>query len=95
MLFGSCRPEPRASFVQSLRCGMTRDDVVKLAREKGYNGADAAWLSRSTAQPSKKREELSLIDLTFREGRLVAVREGKWDPRTQRVTYQLRDLCAR
>ena len=84
-------PAPSAAFVESLRCGMNRDEVTQLAREKGYDPSDATWLRRSAA--AKKSKELTLVDLTFREGKLVAVRQGTYDPRTKQVVYTTRDLC--
>jgi hypothetical protein len=40
-----------------------------------------------------KAKELSLVDLRFRGDRLVALTEGKYDPRTKRVEYRNVDLC--
>ena len=93
LALGACHRETHASFVQSLRCGMTRADVARLAKQSGYNSSDASWLARSAGNPSTRSKPLSLIDLTFREGRLVAVREGAWDPRAKRVIYRTRNLC--
>ena len=92
---GAChrQTDSSAAFVDALRCGMTRDEVSRLAHEKGYNPSDASWLTRSAA--TKKSEELTLVDLTFRQGKLVAVRQGRYDPRTNRVAYRTIDLCAR
>ncbi len=81
------------SFVQSLRCGMTRADVTRLAREGGYDNSDRSWLTRALARKSAASKELSLVDLTFRDGRLVAFREGRYVPRTKRVEYRTIDLC--
>ena len=64
-----------------------------MARERGYNASDQSWLTRSAANSSKKTKELSLVDLRFRDGRLVGLREGRYDPRTKRVEYQDVDLC--
>jgi hypothetical protein len=83
------------SFVQSLRCGMTRAEVTRMAREHGYDGSDKSWLTRSATNQSKKAKELSLVDLRFRGDRLVALSEGKYDPRTKRVEYRNVDLCNR
>jgi hypothetical protein len=71
---------------------MTRTEVRRLSHEHGYNSSDKAWLTRSATQ-SMKSKELSLVDLTFRGSRLVALREGKYDPRTKRVDYRYTDLC--
>ncbi|HEX9163792.1 MAG TPA: hypothetical protein VF980_18935 [Thermoanaerobaculia bacterium] len=89
----SChRPhESQATFVALLRCGMTRGEVSRLARERGYSNSDASWLTRSASKDTAKSKEL--IDLTFRDGRLVAVRQGTYDPRTRRIDYQTRALC--
>jgi hypothetical protein len=84
---------PSLSFAQSLRCGMTRAEVTRLAREHGYNGSDESWLERAATRDSAKSKELSLVDLTFRGDRLVALREGKYDPRTKRVEHRSVDLC--
>jgi hypothetical protein len=73
---------------------MTHADVRRLAHEHGYNSSDQSWLTRSAAQ-SVKSKELNLVDLTFRGDRLVALREGKYDPRTKRVDYRNVDLCNR
>lgn len=70
---------------------MTRDEVTRLAQHAGYDTSDPAWLSR--AMSKKKSKELTLVDLTFRSGGLVAVRTGVYDPRTKRVTYRTTDLC--
>lgn len=83
------------SFVKSLRCGMTRVEVSQLAREHGYSSSDASWLTRAASSKSKQSKELILLDFTFREGRLVAVRRGTYDPRTKTVAYRTIDLCAR
>ncbi len=77
--------------MDSLRCGMTKDDVTRLAHETGYNPSDASWLTRSAAV--KKSEELTLVDLTFHAGKLVAVRQGTYDPRTKTVVYRTKELC--
>jgi hypothetical protein len=82
------------SFTQALRCGMTRSDVTRVARERGYNASDQSWLARSAADSSRKTKELSLVDLRFRGGRLVGLREGRYDPRTKRIEYHDVDLCA-
>jgi len=83
----------QAPFVASLRCGMTRDEVSRLAREHGYDNSDASWLTRSV--PAKKSKELTLLDFTFRQGKLIAVRQGTYDPRTKQVVYRTTDLCDR
>lgn len=72
---------------------MTRAEVRRLAREHDYNSSDASWLTRSSTDRSTSSKELSLIDLTFRGDRLVALREGTYDPRTKRVEYRNVDLC--
>jgi hypothetical protein len=81
------------SFVQSLRCGMTRADLQQLARMHGYDNSDRGWLMRSATDRSRGSKELSLVDLTFRGGRLVAYREGRFVPRTRRIQYRNVDLC--
>ena len=83
------RDEERTEFARSLRCGMTREEVTRLARKLGYDPSDAGWMSRSTS----KQKELTLLDLTFRDGRLVALREGHYDPRTKRTEHRTVDLC--
>jgi hypothetical protein len=87
----TARPVP---FAQSLRCGMTRAEVTRLARARGYNDSDKSWLARSASSKSKKSKELMLVDLTFRGDRLVAFREGKYEPRMKRVEYRNVDLCS-
>ncbi|MGZ4778351.1 MAG: hypothetical protein ACXV5L_04095 [Thermoanaerobaculia bacterium] len=82
------------SFTDSLRCGMTRDDVTRIARQHGYNDSDASWLARATKNESQKSKELLLVDLTFRNGHLVAFRQGSYDPRSRRVAYRTIDLCS-
>jgi len=74
---------------------MTRADVTRVARERGYNASDQSWLTRSAADSSGKTKELSLVDLRFRGGRLVGLREGRYDPRTKRIEYHDVDLCDR
>lgn len=74
---------------------MTRDEVTQLARQRGYNSSDAGWLARSTPSAEKKSKELILLDFTFRDGRLVAVKRGTYDPRTKQVAYRTIDLCGR
>jgi hypothetical protein len=73
---------------------MTKADVTRVARERGYNASDPSWLARSAADSSRKTKELSLVDLRFRGGRLVGLREGRYDPRTKRIEYRDVDLCA-
>lgn len=91
---GCNRTEPqKASFAGSLRCGMTREEVTALAHRLGYGDADAKWLTRESRQPSKNAKELELLDLTFHEGRLVAYRQGKYDPATRRTAYRTVTLC--
>lgn len=92
-LSGCHREASERSFVNSLRCGMTRDEVSQLARKHGYNPSDPSWLTRAAASQSKKSKELMLTDLTFRAGSLVAVRQGTYDPRTKRTTWKTTDLC--
>ncbi len=87
------RPDAAQSFREALRCGMTREQVTQLAREKGYKGSDPSWLARSAASPSGNRKDLSMVDLTFRDSRLVALREEHYDPRSRRVVYRTIDLC--
>lgn len=89
------RADESASFRESLRCGMTREQVTQLARVKGYKGSDPSWLARSAASPSGNRKDLSLVDLTFHDSRLVALREGRYDPRARRIVYRTIDLCGR
>jgi hypothetical protein len=72
---------------------MTRVEVTRLAREHGYDSSDQSWLTRSATRQSMKSKELSLVDLSFRGDRLVALREGAYDPRTKRVEYRNVDLC--
>lgn len=86
---GGHEPPP---FLRQLRCGMTREEVTRLARDAGYDTSDPAWLSR--AMSTNKSKELTLVDLTFRNGGLVAVREGVYDPRTKRVSYRTTNFCA-
>jgi len=87
------RPDAAQSFRDSLRCGMTREQVTQLAREKGYKGSDPSWLARSAASPSGNRKDLSLVDLTFHDSRLVALREERYDPRARKIVYRTIDLC--
>ena len=72
---------------------MTREQVTQLAREKGYKGSDPSWLARSAA--SGNRKDLSLVDLTFHDSRLVALREERYDPRSRKIVYRTIDLCGR
>jgi hypothetical protein len=81
------------SFVRSLHCGMTRAEVIRLARDHHYNPSDPAWLTRSAAASPAKSKQLSLLDFTFRDDRLVGLREGDYDPRTKRIEYRDIDLC--
>jgi len=87
------RPDAAQSFRDSLRCGMTREQVTQLAREKGYKGSDPSWLARSAASPSGNRKDLSLVDLTFHDSRLVALREERYDRRAKKIVYRTIDLC--
>ena len=89
LLVVMCRREP--SFIDSLRCGMTRDDVTRLARAHGYDPSDPNWLTRAATHD----KERILIDLTFRNGRLIAVREKTYDPRTKKVVERTIELCPR
>lgn len=88
------RADESASFRASLRCGMTREQVTQLAREKGYKGSDPSWLARSAARQSGNRKDLSLVDLTFHDSRLVALREEHYDPRSRKIVYRTIDLCS-
>ena len=74
---------------------MTRAEVTRMAHEHGYDGSDKSWLTRSATNQSMKSKELSLVDLRFRGDQLVALSEGKYDPRTKRVEYRNVDLCNR
>lgn len=93
LLFAACNRQsaPPISFVQSLRCGMTRDEVRQLARESGYDNSDATWFARER----RGSKQLSFVDLTFRADRLVAYRVDRYDPRTKRVERRSVDLCDR
>ena len=62
------------SFIRSLRCGMTKEEVIRLARQTGYK-------KLATARPNDR----TLLDLTFHEGKLVAVR----------VEHRTINLCQR
>jgi hypothetical protein len=57
------RDDAKTSFVRSLRCGMTREEVIRLAHRTGYK--------RLAAAPQNDR---TLLDLTFHEGKLVSAR---------------------
>lgn len=50
-------------FIHSLRCGMTKDQVIQIAHRTGYKKLAAA-----------RPNDATLLDLTFHEGKLVAVR---------------------
>ncbi|HKB78961.1 MAG TPA: hypothetical protein VKH35_04530 [Thermoanaerobaculia bacterium] len=94
LLAAAChRDSASHRFVQSLRCGMDRAEVARIAAREGYDSSDAGWMQRSTANERLQSKELMLVDLTFREGKLTAVREGTYDPRTKRITYRSIDLC--
>ena len=82
-----------ASFVAALRCGMTREDVTRIAREKGYNPSDAQWLERSSK--TKRSAQLALVDLTFRDGKLVAVKQSTYNPNKKAIESTTRYLCSR
>lgn len=96
LAFAACHraEERRASYVQSLRCGMSRAEVTQLAHEHGYGDSDRNWLTRMLSRQPEKSKALTLVDLTFRGGRLVAYREGTWNPRTKHVDYRTVDLCS-
>lgn len=89
----ACHREAAPSFEQSLRCGMTRAEVTRLAHEHGFGNSDQSWLTRSVASQSKKSKDLSLVDLRFHGDRLVGLRLGTYDPRTKRISYRDVDLC--
>lgn len=72
---------------------MTRAEVTRLAHDHGYDGSDKSWLARSATNQAMRSRELSLVDLRFRGDHLVALNEGKYDPRTKRVEYRNVDLC--
>lgn len=93
LAIGACRERsaPR-SYVESLRCGMTRAEVTRLAHEHGYNGSDRNWLARAESRQASK--ELQFVDLTFRAGQLVSYREEVYDPRTKKPTYRTVELCS-
>ncbi len=76
VLLLSChrRSHETNAFIRSLRCGMTRDEVIRLAHQTGYKKLAAA-------QPS----DATLLDLTFHNGKLVAVR----------VEHRTINLCQR
>lgn len=65
MLALSChhRENETDAFIRSLRCGMTKDEVIRLAHRTGYKKLAAAHPNDRT-----------LLDLTFHDGKLVAVR---------------------
>jgi len=83
----------RKPFVESLSCGMTRDEVARAAKEHGYDKSFQSWLTRTASDPASKSKELELADLTFRNGRLVAVRQGTYDPRSKKISYRTINLC--
>jgi len=85
------RTDSTRSFVDALRCGMTRDEVTRLARQRGYNNSDPTWLDRSAAKSPARSKEL--LDLTFHGGKLVAVREGVYDPPKKKIEYRTINLC--
>lgn len=93
LALASCHRGAPPTFVASLRCGMTRAEVTRLANELGYNPSDAGWLTRSAAERASRTKELTLLDLTFRNGRLVAFRQGTYDPRTKTIVYRTKELC--
>ena len=95
LLASACKREAARSksFVESLRCGMTRAEVTRLARDNGYGDSDRSWLTRRISRGSIKSKELSLVDLSFRGGRLVGFKEGRYVPNTKRVEYHTVDLC--
>jgi hypothetical protein len=97
LALAGCRREsqPPSSFVASLRCGMTRSEVTQLAEKLGYNSSDKSWLSRAAAKPTMKNKDLSLVDLTFRDGKLAGYREGRAVAGSNRIEYHDVDLCKR
>ncbi len=66
LALGCHREDAKTSFVRSLRCGMSREEVIRLAHRTGYK--------RLTTVPQNDK---TLLDLTFHEGKLVAVRVGQ------------------
>jgi len=95
LLFAACpRHERPGSLAQSLRCGMTRAEVKRLAHQYGYDRSDESWLTRSVTKQSMKSKQLSHVDLRFHGDRLVGLREGRYDPGTKHVVYRDIDLCA-
>jgi len=95
LLASACKREAARSksFVESLRCGMTPAEVTRLARDDGYNDSDRSWLTRKISRRSMKSKELSLVDLSFRGGRLVGFKEGRYVPNTKRIEYHRVNLC--
>ncbi len=91
LLFAVACHQRTQSFVESLRCGMTRDEVRQMAARHGYDSSDAGWFARKKSPAQKK--ELSFVDLTFRNDRLVAYRVNRYDPRTRRVVGVRASLC--
>ena len=73
---------------------MTRAEAARAARAQGYNDSDASWLTRTAPQAERTRKELTHVELTFHAGRLVALREGTYNPVTRRIDYRTIDLCA-
>ncbi len=90
---GCNRHDHTHSFALSLRCGMTPAEVTRLAHDRGYDASDQSWLQRRSGQQRTKSKDLSLVDLSFRAGRLVGYREGTYSARTRRVEYRDVDLC--
>lgn len=70
---------------------MTAAQVTQLAHEHGYSGSDRNWLARKerAAPPG----QLQFVDLTFRQGRLVAYRHAVYDPGTKKTVYRTVQLC--
>ena len=70
---------------------MTPAQVTQLAHEHGYSGSDRNWLARKerAAPPG----QLQFVDLTFRQGRLVAYRETAYDPHTKKTASRTVELC--
>jgi hypothetical protein len=94
LLAAGCHTQHRhESFLDSLRCGMSPARVTQLAHEHRYDDSDSEWLTRAAAKTTAQPKDLRHLDLTFRAGRLISVRERTLDARTKQIRYREIDLC--
>ncbi len=84
------------AFASSLRCGMTRDDVLRLAGKHGVEHPDRSIYEQDDGAVTVKPGELDFVDIWFQAGEAVAVQPGNYVAFTTGMEYgPICPLCGR